>query len=404
MAHPLRISWLARVATLLAVAIGPASALAADAPDDVADARGNLYGDTVVLPSTRDKVGEGSPKAVRPGVIFVNFAGVTTMMGADNSKIDSSSIFGQSFDPFGGDQAAHTAVVDAVHMDFSAYDIEIVEERPASGDYTMAVVSPTNPAGGSVLGIAPLDCHDGMPNNVVFAFHGAGDMFGPSGVAGTISHEVGHSYGLEHVNDGTDIMNPSNSGGDPTFHDTCTQLVDPAVVCGAAHTLFCPEGTTQNSHQELLEIFGSSTPDTLAPVVTITTPGNNQGLDVGEPFRIEVTASDDDEVRTVNLLLDGEPLMSDTEAPFGWDIVNIPEGVFELSATATDRVGNEGLSDVVTIYVGIEPPEAEDTSGGTDGGAGQDGGGGCGCTQSRDSMPALAMGVLALALVCRRRR
>jgi len=364
---------------------------------------GHYFGDTVVLPGTRDKVGDGSPKLVRPGILFVNFDGVTTTMGADNSKTDSSSIYGQPFAPFGGDEAAQNAVIDAVFTDFLEYDLEIVAERPASGDYTMAVTSPTNPAGGSVLGIAPLDCFDGMPNNVVFAFHGAGDMYGPSGIAGTISHEAGHSYGLEHVNDPSDIMNPSNSGGDPTFHDSCLPLVDPMVVCGGAHMPFCADGTGQNEHQELLEIFGPRTPDTNAPVVVIASPDHNEGFGVGASFRIDVMATDDDVVRRVELYRgdDEMPLMASTMAPYGWDIVNIPQGVFEFTARATDRVGNEGISEVVTIYVGVDPPEDADTSGGTDGGAGADGGGGCGCTQ-RGATSMLSM--LPLVAMLRRRR
>jgi uncharacterized protein (TIGR03382 family) len=369
----------------------------------VSSASGHFWGDTVVTPGSRDLAAEIEPKAVRQGVLFINFDGANIMMGGDFSQTDSSMIFGQEFAPHGGSEAEKTAIVDAVKVDFELYDIVIVDERPSTGDYTMAVTSPTNPLGGGVLGIAPLDCNDGMPNNVVFAFHGAGDGYSPSGAAGTISHEAGHSYGLEHVDDPTDVMNPANSGGDPTFRDNCTALVDPMVVCGPAHELHCEGGTTQNSHKELLEIFGSSIPDVMAPVVSITAPDNNAYFEAGASFRIDVTATDDDEVRTVQLFEGDAALMTSAMAPFGWDVVDIPEGIYEFTVTATDRVGNVGTSELITVYVGIDPPEDIGTTGDTDGGPGQDGdGGGCGCTQPAGS-PVAGLGLVLLGLLRRRR-
>lgn len=384
----------------------PRAVAAADPPTAPTDGKqaawGHYWGDTVVLPGSLDKAAELEPKALRPGVLYVNFEGVTTMMGADSAQANSSNIFGQAFEPHGGNEAAKTAILDAVKTDFMAYDVDIVDERPSSGDYTMAVVSPTNPVGGSVLGIAPLDCNDAQPSNVVFAFHGDGDGFSPAGAAGTISHEAGHSYGLDHVDDPLDMMNPANSGGDPTFRDLCDPLVEPMPLCAAVHMNFCPDGMGQNSHQELLEIFGSSTPDTSAPVVTITSPDDGAFFETGAAFEITVTASDDDEVRMVQLFDGDTMLMGDMDVPYGWSLFDVPEGVYELTVQASDRVGNVGTSEVVTIYVGIDPPEGADTSG-TGGDAGQDGGGGCGCAQDDrgGSLAWLGLGVLALI---RRRR
>lgn len=390
-------------------AFAPRDVAAADdaptvGPEAKTGAWGHYWGDTVVLPGSLDKAAEIEPKAIKHGVLFVNFDGVTTMMGSDFSQADSSNIFGQTFEPHGGNDAAKTAILDAVKVDLGAYDVEIVDERPAMGDYTMAIVSPTNPAGGSVLGIAPLDCNDGQPNNIVFAFHGANDGFSPAGAAGTISHEAGHSYGLDHVDDPQDIMNPANSGGDPTFRDLCDPLVEAMPLCAMVHNQFCPDGSGQNSHQELLEIFGSSTPDTSAPVVTITSPEDGAFFEVGAAFEITVSASDDDEVRTAQLFDGDTALMGDMEAPYGWPLFDVPEGVFEFTVQATDRVGNIGTSEVVTIYIGIEPPEAADTSG-TGASGGQDGGGGCGCTQDAPGARFgwLALGLLGMGLAKRRR-
>ncbi len=365
------------------------------------------------IPVPRDKHADTAPKAIKQGLLFVNFEAITLTMGNDDSRTDVSSIFAGEFVAFGGGDAERAAVMAAVRTDWEPYDLVITESRPAAGDYTMNVTSPTNPfgSGSGVLGIAPLDCMDMMaPNNVTFAFHGAGDGFSPATVATTIGQEVAHSYGLEHVNNPADIMNPQNSGGDPTFRDECIAIVDggAGIFCPDQHATHCGEPTMQNSHLELLEIFGSSIPDTQAPLVRITTPNDGAEYEVGANFRIEVTVTDDNAVASVQLF-DGETsLMQDTSEPYGWDVVQIPEGVYEFTVKATDPSTNEAISDVVTVYVGLPAPEPESDGTGTGGtdSAGQDGDGddGCGCRQSpQDNHHVLGLGLTVLGLAARRR-
>ncbi|MGB1276981.1 MAG: hypothetical protein ACPG77_14650, partial [Nannocystaceae bacterium] len=61
--------------------------------------------------------------------------------------------------------------------------------------------------------------------NVVYAFHSANDQFPAATQATTISQEIAHAYGLEHVDEPGDIMNPYNAGGDPGFLDTCIPII-----------------------------------------------------------------------------------------------------------------------------------------------------------------------------------
>jgi hypothetical protein len=321
--------------------------------------------------------GDPKPLAMQ-GRIFVNFDGAQLESGWDDSTQDITQIgeLAGSFSSYGDDATAREAVMQAVREDWADFDVVITDSRPASGDYTMAMVGPTNPYGGGVLGIAPLDCDDEQThNNIVFAFHSANDQFSESTTATTIGQEVAHSYGLEHVNAESDIMNPYNAGGNATFRDECISITGGAN-CGSQHSAECGSSTSQNSYQELMTLFGASTPDTAAPTVAITSPADGAEFSVGDDFEIVVEASDDNVVEGVTLFNNGTESESDASEPYGWGVTNVPEGMYEFYVEATDPAGNVATSDVVTIYVGVDAPvDPTDSAGegGSDGGSAEGG-------------------------------
>ncbi len=339
-----------------------------------------------------------------PGTIFVNFEGAVLSSGFDDAQNNVTQIsnLAGNFAAYGVG-SKREAVMQALQTDWAAYDIALTDTRPGTGEYTMNMIGPTNPFGGGVLGIAPLDCFDSQTHsNITFAFHSANDSFSAAVQATTVSQEVAHSYGLEHVDAPGDIMNPFNAGGDASFLDTCIPIVSNGqpIACGPQHAEHCSGGTSQNAHLELLDLFGTAVPDTAAPTVAISFPGDGDVFEPGSAFTIMVEASDDIGVTTVQLFNNGTPLQSDSSEPFGWDVDNIPAGEYELYVVAADAVGNETTSETITIYVG-DPPASGSTgesgsgSGGgddedigdTEGGdtPGQDGDApdaGCGCSQS----------------------
>lgn len=318
----------------------------------------------------------GAPKAAKQGVIFVNFDGVSLSEGYDSSQGNISQIFGGQFAAYGGNGTERAAVLEAVRNDWAPYNVLIVGARPASGDYTMNVTTPTNPIGGGVLGIAPLDCDDQQThNNITFAFHGANDGFPATVQATTIGQEAAHSYGLEHVDEPGDVMNPYNAGGDASFTDVCLPIVQ-GGNCGQQHAANCGSGQSQNSHQELLALFGASAPDTQAPTVSITSPTDGATFPVGSDFTIEATAADDAALAELELFNGAEALQADASEPYSWQTTGIREGVYQFKVVARDLSGNEAESDVVEIIVG-DPPLPSGGSGGSeddgdDGGTGDD--------------------------------
>ena len=336
---------------------------------------GQSRGMPVPVPADADRLRPPTqPKAhASAGVVFVNFDGAQLTPGSDDAKSNVTQItnLAGSFAPY-GEGTKREAVMQALMTDWAAYDVLITDERPASGEYTMNMTGPTNPFGGGVLGIAPLDCNDSQTHsNITYAFHSVNDQFSAAVTATTVSQEVAHSYGLEHVDEPGDIMNPFNAGGDASFIDSCIQIVTngQGIACGSQHAAHCAGGTAQNAHLELLDLFGAAVPDTAAPVVAISYPSDGDVFEPGANFTIMVEASDDVAVESVELFNNGTPLGSDGDEPFGWDVENIPEGEYSMFVIASDAAGNETTSETITITVGAAAEDDDDDSDGDGGGS-----------------------------------
>jgi hypothetical protein len=189
-----------------------------------------------------------------PHVFFLNYDGALVSSGpaaATTTRRPNKSYFQEFAGNYAayGDGAKRAASFQAVLTDWAPYDVIITDQRP-NGVYTMCINSPTNPFGGGVLGIAPLDCNDNNGRNIVFAFHSANDEHPAATQATTMSQELAHAFGLEHVSQPNDIMNPYNAGGDPKFLDQCLALDggNIGIQCGQQHQQFCG-GNQQNSHK-----------------------------------------------------------------------------------------------------------------------------------------------------------
>ncbi|HVH97921.1 MAG TPA: Ig-like domain-containing protein, partial [Enhygromyxa sp.] len=324
-----------------------------------------------------------------PTYIFVNMDGANlTCNGGDSSTANASIIacqygFSGPYPSYGGTQAQRQTVMDAVMADWAPFNMVITDVRPASGPYTMCMTGPANhPFGNGVLGIAPLDCNNYVANNVVFAFHSAsqlGGFLGANTQATTISQEVAHAYGLEHVGSSSDIMNPTNQGGNPSFTNNCIQIVSQnGIVCGQQHQQYCNNGY-QNSYQELLGMFGASDPDDQPPSVTVAYPYDGDVFAPGADFVIECQASDNQAVDAVELWINGSKEGATLGAPpFEWDVTDIPIGTFDIHCVATDGWDNTAMSSVVSIVVeegGMPGDDGADSGDEGDSGSNDDSGG-----------------------------
>ena len=395
-----------------------------------------LRADPIPVPADapRLRAPDQPPLQASQGVIFVNFDGATLQHGSDDAtqnRTGLSNLVG-AYAPY-GDGDKRDAVMQALRADWAAYDVVVTDTRPDSGPYVMNMTGPSNAFPSNVLGIAPLDCWDSSTHsNVTYAFHSANDQFSATTTATTISQEVAHSFGLEHVADPGNIMNPSNAGGDPSFKDQCTSVVG-GSSCGSQHEAHCGTPFEQNSHAELMELFGPAIADTASPLVTIEVPVDGDEFDVGSQFEIVVQAHDDVEVEAVELLRDGELVAESESEPHAWSVADIEEGTYTIVARATDPSGNVGESPPVTFVVspqagawdddddGDDDDDDDDDDSGDDDDDDDDnpalppwGGGtvgfdgadvdGCGCTTAPQRAPLSMLGLLWLGLAAVRRR
>jgi thermitase len=112
---------------------------------------------------------------------------------------------------------------------------------------------------------------------------------------------------------------------------------------------------------------GGNVGDTTPPAVSIASPA--AGATVSGYVTVQVSASDNVSVSSVNLSLDGGPQTTVTFSPytFAWDTTTASNGVHTLTATASDAAGNSTSSSItVTVsnntVVDTVPPTVTVTS------------------------------------------
>jgi MYXO-CTERM domain-containing protein len=350
--------------------------------------------------------------------IFVNFGGTTLGFAAANQTDDATrnltrmQELATTLVGYGGTEEQREAILQAVRADWAAYDVVVTDRRPSEPDYVMTHVGPNRPDDfeSKILGIAQLDCDDAtMRRDISFAFHYAGDGHDPTDVAQTISHEVGHGFGLEHIDNPAGIMFKARGEGDPGFLDQCVTILAAENVehgCTEQRQQTCGAPNLQNSHRDLLALLGPARVDDMPPTVELMGGSEAIAVPMGIELDLAVTAHDDVLVDRVVLYLDGERVSADDTVPFGWKLADVEAGEYEFYAEAIDAAGNSAMSEPTTLYVGIEPPEGVDAD--SPWAAPEDIGGetsvGCGCTTDGSAKGWGLLALLLVPLLGRRRR
>ena len=277
--------------------------------------------------------------------VFLNFDGAKLSTGQSNSINNSTGLLTQSTLDYlpqtwgsAGRDKTIKDILTELKLLYQNYAVEFVTTRPTSGDYTMVMIGGSGDGckkgGPGTVGIAPLDCKNSNKNDIVLVF--GAKLSSARSIAMVAAHEMGHSFGLEHVDDKKDVMYPALNG------ETCcwtNSTVNGSGTCGR---------TKQDAKKVLQDNLGVGEGDKILPRIWFVRPGG--GAVLPPRFTFEVAAVDDLKVHHVDILIDGKKVSTVTGPPFTALAEGLSDGDHTLKAEVFDYKPNKASAEI-TITV-----------------------------------------------------
>jgi hypothetical protein len=284
--------------------------------------------------------------------------------GKGNASIPSSSCFGGSgsWPAFGGTAEDRAAIIAGVEEGLAPFDITVITEAPplelphdlvlvggAASDYGLEDIQGHS---------CDVDCLDRWRRNVVAVFPEEIDS-GTDKIVSAILHELGHAWGLNHVDGRDHIMYKSLTEEVQTWSSECTPIS--REWCSGTH---CGSGQ-QDSLHALLDRFGPPSVDTAPPTISFLAPLDGDFVMSGAQLEVVVDVGDDRRgygwaLRSPML---AEPVVAyELGQTSVWIDVPAP-GIYTLEATVVDQAGKSS-----NAVIEIEATESfpNDTSSGSD--------------------------------------
>jgi uncharacterized protein (TIGR03382 family) len=356
-------------ALLLAPAIAAAEDQAPAPGSDVRPPTLGWIGDAVKAgrPGTLMQVIPAIGPVEAPGtttIIYMNKGGATLTPGNNDSRTNRSTVVGQTsaIPAFEGTATEWNNIMTCVREIFSPFDVMITDVDPGNTPHVESLMGGRAQQAGmqqGVLGVSPftVDCSV-IPNPIVFTFtQSTRDAYGSSPalaeeICEIAAQEIAHAFGLDHELLASDPMTYLNYNGLKRFQNVDAQCGESvARTCGLPGTgVICSQ--RQNSVTMLTQRIGLS--DTLAPVVSITSPQN--GATVPTAFAVNTDASDNNVITKVELYLDGNLVETLTAAPFSFQLSGLANGGHSLMARAYDSRNQTDSTISVTVQAGAPPP------------------------------------------------
>ena len=327
-------------------------------------------------------------------VLYVNFDGQAVTRTTNNGdpanddarvnkswvpNVGGSTVTVPAFDTnkYSGSYTAQQAkdyIITHVTDWYATYNVYVTATRPSSGRYTMVIVGGLTAnfvtGSGDAVGVAPLDCGNDNQNTVGFVFS---DSLAPAStsfmdrqlslqlISHAVTHEAGHSFGLEHVVQGSpiDIMVPAVDPAVQGFLGGAHNLSDGASQCVASTT-------TEDTNARLLGNLGAAPTGPSLPKPNVTWLAPKPGVAVPRNFTAAVSASQPSgaggTITKVEITQNGLTAATLTAPPYrtGFSAPNtIPDGS-SLSFTAIAYNSLGGKASVQTTFTvqsgATEPP------------------------------------------------
>jgi hypothetical protein len=328
-------------AVLIAVVVALPLVAAADAP------RGMKINAPTLVPRKLELL----PAEPSSRLIFVKrcpAAGCIVRFGpADDSRSDVSQIAEgtRTIGAFTQSDAVWTAMMACVRATYAPFNIGVTDVDPGNVPHYEHLVGGRpqdlrSDLGNGVGGVAPFSCGE-IPNAISYTF----DVWGPDpdSLCYVVAQETAHAFGLEHEMNNLDPLTYLSGPFPKRF-----QAAD--VPCGEFSNRPCDcGGSTQNSYEHILGMFGPGVPT--APSVTIQSP--TSGKQVQPHFVTKVEAIDDVAIDRVELYIDGTKVAETQSTPYHLTAPELPLGPHTVEARAFDVQGTPGSTQ---IDVELGPP------------------------------------------------
>jgi MYXO-CTERM domain-containing protein len=301
-------------------------------------------------------------------VIYLNrcASGCQINPGNNNSINNTSGIPNSPsvVQPFNAGDTKWNQVVQCVRETYAQFGVQVVDQRPASGNYHMAIVAGRPQDVGmqsGVGGVSEFTCGY-IPNGISFSF---ANVYGGSvdDICWTVAQETAHSWGLDHKFDNRDPMTYLSSGPSrKTFQNqagSCGEFSSRQCQCSYSNS---GPGGKMNSVTEILAIFGGSTPT--PPMVRIDAPMDNETVDPG--FGVRATIMDDIAVGTAQLFIDNQLVSTLNKGPFAWNTsMSLGQGRHTLKVVGADLSGTPAEA-TIQITIGSPCEDSDDCDKDTD--------------------------------------
>lgn len=268
---------------------------------------------SITAPTDGASVNSGTVPVNATASDNVGVTSVDLVVDGNTVATDTTAPYTFNWTALDGSHTLHTVAHDAAGNSGTSTDVHVTATTP---DTTVPTTTITSPSDGA-------------------------QVYGSTSVTATASDDVAVSSVALKV-DGTVVATDTAAPYNFTVN----------LTAQGSHTLQTVATDSSGNVGQSAQIGVVVPADTTKPTAAITSPAN--GSSVYGPVTVTADASDDRGVASVDLLVDGSVVASDSSAPYSFSWSATAVGNHTLQVVAHDAAGNDGSSAQITVTV---PPD-----------------------------------------------